>query len=76
MNSIKKYAYKHKPTNTWVFFKESKHEGWLICLGLKPVATLSKDPAKLKELLQKSSFNSIKNYGFDNFLEFELKTIK
>jgi hypothetical protein len=64
------YAIKHKPTNTWVYFKQN-----MICLCLKIDCTTSSDYEYLENLLLSGSFNGIPNYGADNFLEFDIKAI-
>ena len=69
-----KYAYRHKPTNTWVIFFANRRDS-PIGLCLKPDATALHDKEELKQLLLQSSFNGIKNYCRDNFLEFELKKV-
>ena len=70
MNS---YACYHKPTKTWVYFKNNKKEESLICLCLKVDATAFSTKEEAEDTLKRSSFNDIPNYGFDNFLEFEVK---
>lgn len=71
---LKKYAYKHIPTGTWVYFLPGEKRN-IIGLCLKKDATVSSDPQNLKKSLLKCSFNDIKNYCKNNFLEFKLEQI-
>lgn len=66
------YSVYHKPTKTWVYFKNCKLEPQ-ICLCLKMDATQLESKKDLVELLKNSSFNQQKNYGVENFLEFQIK---
>ena len=72
---MNKFACYHKPTKCWVFFKEDKQGGSIICLCLKLDATIFESKKNAKELLKKSSFNSSNNYGSENFLEFLIKSV-
>jgi hypothetical protein len=73
----KDYAFYHKPTKLWVYFLPNYDKRRVISLGLKPTATVfrEKDIEDFTEFLKSSSFNGYKNYGTDNFLEFELKEV-
>lgn len=66
----------HKPTKTWVYFKNNKEGKSMICLCLKPDATIFETKEEAETLLKSSEFNSIYNYGLENFLEFEIKSYK
>lgn len=70
-----KYAVYHKPTKTWVYFKNTNKNTTLICLCLKPDATMSYSKKQLEKLIIESEFNSYTNYGKENFLEFKIKKI-
>lgn len=72
---LKKYAYRHKPTNTWVYFLPNRGNNPVVTLCLKPDASFFEDEALLKEKLLKSSFNGEKDYCKYNFLEFEMVTV-
>ncbi len=69
-----KYAVYHKPTKTWVYFKNHGTKT-LICLCLKIDATVSYSKESLEKLILESEFNSYTNYGKENFLEFKIKKI-
>jgi hypothetical protein len=73
------YGIFHKPTKTWVFFRARKDKLGLeenqICLCLKSAASCSSSKKELQERLKNSSFNQEKNYGFENFLEFQIKKL-
>lgn len=74
------YGVFHKPTKTWVYFREMKDKfgivgETIICLCQKLDATDSESPDHLKNLLLNGNFNNTPNYGRDNFLEFEIKEI-
>lgn len=70
MNTVACY---HKPTKTWVYFKNNKEGQTLICLCLKVDSTTFTTKEEAETTLKQSEFNSIANYGLDNFLEFEVK---
>lgn len=75
-----KFAAYHKPTKTWVYFRECKDKFGLmeetrICLCLKSDATIFTSKKKIKEYLLMGSFNSIPYYGKNNFLEFQIKKV-
>lgn len=70
---MKTFACYHKPTDCWVFFKKNKEGKSLICLTLKTGATKFSTKKEAEDALKSSGFNSIENYGFDNFLEFQIK---
>jgi hypothetical protein len=59
-----------------VFFREDKQGIPMICLCLKPSAATFENKKEAEELLKKSSFNDSENYGAENFLEFQIKTVK
>jgi hypothetical protein len=64
----KQFSYKHKPTKLWVRFNKTTVE-------LTPTqkdATQSPNPYELKKALLNAQFQNSKNYGKENFLEFEL----
>ena len=63
------YAYKHKPTNTWVYFLPNRN---VIGLSLKADATTFSNSDELKFKLTTCSFNGVENYCKDNLLEFEM----
>jgi hypothetical protein len=72
----KKYGVYHKPTKLWVFFRETKNkQSVMICLALKPDATINSSKQVLRDLLLKGEFNSVPDYGKNNFLEFQIKVI-
>ena len=73
---MNKFACYHKPTKCWVFFREDKQGIPMICLCLKPSATTFENKKEVEDLLKKSSFNDSENYGAENFLEFQIKTVK
>jgi hypothetical protein len=66
------YAYKHKPTNTWVYFLPNRN---VIGLSLKADATMFSNSDELKHKITTCSFNGIENYCKDNLLEFEMVEI-
>lgn len=66
------YAYKHKPTNTWVYFLPNRN---VIGLSLKADATTFNNPDDLKHKITTCSFNGVENYCKDNLLEFEMVEI-
>jgi hypothetical protein len=70
------YAFYHKSTKLWVYFLPNYIGRQVISLGLKNDATtFKKDEINyFKNFLKSCSFNGNKNYGKDNFLEFELRT--
>jgi len=72
-----KYAWYHKPTKLWVYFLPNYDKRQIISLGLKTNATVfrKEDIENFTAFLKASSFNGIKGYAHDNFLEFQCKTI-
>ena len=72
---MKTFACYHKPTSCWVYFKKNKEGKSLICLTLKTGATIFSTKEEAEDTLKSSQFNSIDNYGLDNFLEFQVKEI-
>jgi hypothetical protein len=77
-SNTKEYAFYHKPTKLWVYFLSNYDERQVISLGLKNNCTtfIEKDIEHFICFLKNCSFNSVKNYARDNFLEFEIKEIK
>jgi hypothetical protein len=77
-SNTKEYAFYHKPTKLWVYFLSNYDERQVISLGLKNNCTtfIEKDIEHFIYFLKNCSFNSVKNYARDNFLEFEIKEIK
>ena len=77
-SNTKEYAFYHKPTKLWVCFLSNYDERQIISLGLKNNCTtfIEKDIEHFICFLKNCSFNSVKNYARDNFLEFEIKEIK
>ena len=73
----KLYTFYHKPTKLWVYFLPNYEHRQVISLGLKNNATLfRKDEINyFTNFLKSCSFNGVKNYALENFLEFELKEI-
>jgi hypothetical protein len=72
-NKVKKYAFRHKPTKTWVYVRG----GSTICLaGTSRDATLFESRRGAEEVLKNCSFNQVEGYGKDNFLEFQLKEVE
>jgi hypothetical protein len=72
-NKTKKYAFRHKPTKTWVYVRG----GDTICLaGTSRDATLFQTRDDAEKTLKNCSFNQIEGYGKDNFLEFQLKEVE
>jgi hypothetical protein len=76
-----KYAVLHKPTKLWVYFRERKDKfgivgSTIICLCLKPDATINTSKEQLKQFIKMGEFNSDSLYGQNNFLEFQIKKIK
>lgn len=73
------YGIFHKPTKTWVFFRTHKDKFGIeenqICLCLKSAASRSSSKKELQERLKNSSFNQERNYGSENFLEFQIKKL-
>jgi hypothetical protein len=67
------YSYKHKPTNTWVYFLPNRN---VIALCLKPDATTFNNPDELKHKLTTCSFNGVNDYCKNNLLEFEMCELK
>ena len=63
------YAYKHKPTNTWVYFLPNRN---VIGLSLKADATTFSNSDELKHKITTCSFNGDKDYCKNNLLEFEM----
>jgi len=75
-----KYAVYHKTTKLWVYFRELKDKFGIvgqsiICLCLKPDATVHTSPDRLKSLIKMGSFNDNPLYGMNNFLEFQIKKV-
>lgn len=73
-----KYSVFHKPTKLWVYFRERKDkfgfvDRYMICLCLKNDATTSTSKTDLKNYIKNGEFNSVFNYGINNFLEFQIK---
>ena len=75
IKTMKTFACYHKPTKCWVYFKKNKEGKSLICLTLEPNATYFNTKKEAEDAIKSSVFNSIDNYGFDNFLEFRVKEI-
>lgn len=76
----KKLAVYHKPTKTWVYFRERKDKLGItsetqICLCLKADATVFSSKEKLNKYLLMGSFNLDPHYGKNNFLEFQIKKV-
>jgi hypothetical protein len=73
----KTYAFYHKPTKLWVYFLPNYEHRQVISLGLKNDATTFDEEMiyEFTHFLKNCSFNGAKNYGRDNFLEFELRTV-
>lgn len=73
----KTYAFYHKPTNLWVYFLPNYQQRQVISLCFKNDATTFDEEMiyEFTHFLKSCSFNGIKNYGSENFLEFELKEI-
>ena len=76
-SNTKEYAFYHKPTKLWVYFLSNYDERQVISLGLKNNCTtfIEKDIEHFICFLKNCSFNCVKNYARDNFLEFEIKEI-
>ncbi len=73
-----KYAIYHKPTKKWVWFGNDDLEltvSNILLVDFKDCLIFS-SKGFLIELLKKSAFNKIPNYGNENFLEFEFIKIK
>lgn len=73
-----KYVIYHKPTKKWVWFGNEEIEitvSSIILVDFKDCLILS-NKSFLIELLKKSAYNKIPNYGNENFLEFELVKVK
>ena len=73
-----KYAIYHKHTKKWVWFGNDEIEvtvSNILLVDFKDCLIFS-SKGFLIELLKKSAFNKILNYGDENFLEFELVKVK
>jgi len=82
---MKKYVYYHKPTKKWVYLKLNTPSGEFEQYGsyfeiefVEDILSADwyNDPLILKEDLQSAKLNNKNNYGLDNFLEFELYSVK
>jgi hypothetical protein len=82
---MKKYLYRHKPTQKWVYLKLSTPSGEFEQYGsyyeIELVDNIMNtdwysDISILKDNLLTASLNGVKDYGRDNFLEFELYSVK
>jgi len=75
-----KYAVYHKPTKLWVYFRLFKDKfgivgQTIICLALKCDATVYNCKKTLESYIKAGEFNGDATYGFDNFLEFQIKKL-
>jgi hypothetical protein len=72
-----KFAFYHKSTKLWVYFLPNYDQRQVVALGLKNDCTVFFEESKdyFTKFFKSCSFNGIKNYCRDNFLEFEIKEI-
>lgn len=73
-----RYAAFHKPTKSWVLFENRDWE--MNVVNMKLVEFKDCSILKLKDnietILKASNYNGTKNYGNENFLEFDIVKIK